>query len=344
LLVVVEGGIMIIGVTGSNGSGKDEVAKVLESMNFKHFSLSDMIREEIRSRGEEVTRDNLIRVGNEMRERGGAHVLAKRALKKVEDGENFAFSSIRNPSEVDLFNKRDDFILIKVTTPIKVRFERIVARGKLGDPTTIEELKEKENLERSSNPNSQQIDKVARMASVTIVNNKSLDVLRSKVERFVSDYIYKLQDNRPDWDHYFMGIADMVKLRASCMSAKKGAIVVKDKKIISTGYNGTAKGIEHCTSGGCERCTLRHLGKIKSGIYSAPCTCAHSEENAIVQAAHNGTSTKGAKMYTTFTPCNGCARMIINAGIVEVIAKVRYPDDVGTKMLKRAGVRLRVLD
>jgi dCMP deaminase len=334
---------MIIGISGSNGSGKDEIAKVLESMNFRHFSLSDMIREEIRSRGEEVTRDNLIRVGNEMRENEGASVLAKRAIEKVEDGENFAFSSIRNPSEVELFEKRDDFILIKVTTPIKVRFERIVARGKQGDPTSLEELKEKERQEMSSNPNNQQIDKVAKMAKVTIINNKSLEVLREKIERFVGDYIYKLQDNRPDWDYYFMKIADAVKVRASCMSAKKGTIIVKDKKIISTGYNGTAKGIEHCTAGGCKRCTLRHLGKIKSGVYSAPCTCAHSEENAIVQAAHNGTSTKGAKLYTTFTPCNGCARMIINAGIVEVIAKVRYPDDIGTKMLKKAGVKLRVL-
>ena len=127
------------------------------------------------------------------------------------------------------------------------------------------------------------------------------------------------------------------------MAAAK-ALIVKDKMIISTGYNGSPKGIKHCTEGGCKRCTLRHLGKMKSGVYQEPCICCHSEENAIVQAAYNGSSTKGAIMYTTFTPCTTCAKMIINSGIKEVVAKVKYPDEVGTKLLKDAGVVLRVLE
>jgi len=140
-----------------------------------------------------------------------------------------------------------------------------------------------------------------------------------------------------------MNIAQQVKMRASCLSAKKGAILVKDKMIISTGYNGTPKGMTHCLSGGCQRCTSRHLGKIKSGSYSEPCICVHSEENAIVQAAYNGISTKGAVMYSTFTPCTSCAKMIINAGITEVITKTIYPDDVGTKLLVDAKIKLRLL-
>ncbi|MBT4804680.1 dCMP deaminase family protein [Candidatus Woesearchaeota archaeon] len=149
--------------------------------------------------------------------------------------------------------------------------------------------------------------------------------------------MFKLQDPRPDWDHYFMEIAETVKSRSSCMSPKKGALIVKDKQILSTGYNGTPRNVSHCTAGSCERCSLRHQGKIKSADYtSAICICAHAEENAIVQAANTGASTKGATIYTTFTPCNMCARMIINAGIKEVIAKVKYPDDVGTKLLRSA--------
>jgi dCMP deaminase len=141
-----------------------------------------------------------------------------------------------------------------------------------------------------------------------------------------------------------MGIAQAVKLRSNCLSAKKGAILVKDKQIISTGYCGSPKKIAHCNEGRCERCHMRHLGKIPSGVYNVPCICAHAEENAIVQAAYNGISTCGTTMYTTFTPCNTCARMIINAGIVEVVALVQYPDDVGTQLLREAGVRMRVLN
>ncbi|PIN68681.1 cytidine deaminase [Candidatus Woesearchaeota archaeon CG11_big_fil_rev_8_21_14_0_20_43_8] len=155
--------------------------------------------------------------------------------------------------------------------------------------------------------------------------------------------MFRLQDKRPDWDHYFMNIAEAVKLRCSCMSAKKGAVIVRDKQIISAGYNGTPKGIRHCTDGGCMRCTSRHMGRIKSGIYSEPCVCAHAEENSIVQAAYNGVSTKGATMYTTFTPCSNCAKLIINAGIVRVVARIEYPDETGRRLLHDAGIKFNVL-
>jgi len=180
-----------------------------------------------------------------------------------------------------------------------------------------------------------------RLAEVVILPEGNL---KEKVEKVITDHLYRLQDSRPDWDHYFMNIAEQVKLRCTCMSAKKGAVIVKEKMILSSGYNGTPKGIQHCTSGGCQRCTSRHLGKMKSGVYAEPCICCHSEENAIVQAAYNGVTTQGAIMYTTFTPCTNCAKMIINAGIIEVVAKVLYPDEVGRKLFKEAGVKLRVLD
>ena len=91
------------------------------------------------------------------------------------------------------------------------------------------------------------------------------------------------------------------------------------------------------------RCTSRHLGNIKSGVYSEPCICAHAEENAIVQAAYTGMSTKGATMYTTFTPCVTCCKMIINAGIKRVVGKVKYPDDAGLQILKEAGIKFEIM-
>lgn len=340
---------MIIGVTGTYASGKDTIAEILQEMNFFHVSFSDLIREELKKRRGKITRDNLIALGNELREKYGASILARMALKKVKDGENYVFTSIRNPFEVKKLMQREDFLLIKVIAPEKVRLQRLLERNQRNqknreeDSKTLEEMREKERKENSADPKAQQLRKVAEMAKVTIANDGTLEQLKGKVERLVEDYLYQLQDSRPDWDHYFMNVAEQVKKRCNCMSAKKGSVIVKDKIILSTGYNGTPKMITHCTEGGCRRCTLRHLGKVRSGDYSVPCICAHSEENAIVQAAYNGTSTKGAIMYTTFTPCTACAKMIINAGITDVIAKVRYPDDVGTKLLKEAGVKLRVL-
>jgi len=334
---------MIIGITGSYAAGKDTAAEILEEMNFKHISFSDLIREEISRRDEEPTREKMIEVGNDLRFRLGPNVLARLALEKVEDGENYVFTSVRNPAEVELLQKREDFILADIQAPEKERFRRIIKRTREGDPKSLAELREKEGREKSKDPHKQQLDTVSKMAKIVIVNDKTIEVLSKKIHKLVEDWLYKLQDKRPNWDNYFMDIAEQIKVRATCMSSKKGAIIVKDKMIISTGYNGSPKGIKHCTAGGCERCTLRHLGRIKSGVYSAPCICCHSEENAIVQAGYNGVSTKGATMYTTFTPCTMCAKMIINAGIKKVIAKKIYPDDVGTKLFKEAGVEFIVL-
>lgn len=335
---------MIIGISGNYAAGKDTFAEFFVKKNFEHFSLSDMIRKELKKEKRECSRENMILKGNQLRMENGSNILAKLALETVKDGENYVFSSIRNPEEVRLFNQRDDFILVNILAPVKERFKRIQLRGRDGDPQSLKELKEKEARENNvKNKNSQQLDAVAKMAKINVNNNKTILDLEKKADLFLNDWLFKLQDDRPKWSDYFMQIADVVKLRATCMSAKKGTVIVKNKRIIATGYNGTPKGIKHCTAGSCIRCTARHKGELNSGDYSKPCICAHSEENAIVQAAFQGTSTNGASLYTTFTPCTNCAKLIINAGIKEVFAKTVYPDDVGTQLLKEAGVKLRVI-
>ncbi|MBI4980432.1 AAA family ATPase [Candidatus Woesearchaeota archaeon] len=335
---------MIIGITGSYGAGKDTAAEILQKMNFTHVSFSDTLREELKTRNKKISRDALISVGNELRLKQGADILAKSALLKVKEGENYVFTSIRNPDEVKLLQQRKDFLLVNVIASDKVRLQRLVARNREEDPKTLEEMRAKEKLENTADAHAQQLKTVAKLAKVTLVNDSSVEKLQSKVERLVQDWMFKLQPERPDWDHYFMNIANQVKKRSNCLSAPKGAIIVKDKQIISAGYCGTPKRIKNCREGGCQRCTQRHLGKVKPGdYYAVPCTCAHAEENAIVQAACNGISTQGTMLYTTFTPCHQCAKMIINAGIKEVIANTIYPDDVGTALLKEAKVKFRVL-
>ena len=119
---------------------------------------------------------------------------------------------------------------------------------------------------------------------------------------------------RPDWDTYFMDIAHVVKTRSNCTRRNVAAVIVKDRRIISTGYNGAPRGVRNCNEGGCPRCA----SDAPSGTALGDCICSHAEENAITQAAYHGISTKGATIYVTLSPCLMCSKMIINAGIREV--------------------------
>jgi len=145
---------------------------------------------------------------------------------------------------------------------------------------------------------------------------------------------------KPNWDNYFIEIAKIVKSRADCLRRQVGAVIVKDFRIVSTGYNGTPIGIKNCTEGGCERCFLRHQGKLESGEKEESCICIHAEQNAIIQAAYLGVSTKGSTMYITSNPCSTCAKMIINAGIIRVVCFDNHHDKQGLKLLKKAKIEL----
>ena len=145
---------------------------------------------------------------------------------------------------------------------------------------------------------------------------------------------------RPDWDEYFMEIANVVALRSNCSRRQVAAVIVKDKRIISTGYNGTPRGIRNCNEGGCPRCSSH----APSGTNLTECLCSHGEENAIVQAAYHGICVKDSTLYTTFGPCLLCAKMIINAGIREVVYRERYSiDSTSRAILQEAGVKIRAL-
>jgi len=146
---------------------------------------------------------------------------------------------------------------------------------------------------------------------------------------------------RPGWDKYFMDIALVAASRSNCSRRHVAAVLVRERRIISTGYNGTPRGVRNCSDGGCPRCN----SDTPSGHGLGDCLCCHAEENAIVQAAYHGIAVKGSTLYTTFSPCLTCAKMIINAGIVEVVYYKHYTiDDVSTALLKEAGVVVRPLE
>lgn len=146
--------------------------------------------------------------------------------------------------------------------------------------------------------------------------------------------------SKPDWDNYFMNIAQVAASRSSCSRRQVAAVIVKDKRIISTGYNGTPRGIRNCDEGGCPRCN----SDTPSGKDLGECLCSHAEENSIVQAAYHGISVKGATLYTTYSPCLICAKMIINSGIEEVVFHKRYSiDQTSLHLLQEGGVLIRPL-
>ncbi len=144
--------------------------------------------------------------------------------------------------------------------------------------------------------------------------------------------------NRPSWDEYFISIAKLVSTRSTCLRRKVGAILVKDKKILTTGYNGAPSNIEHCKTAGC----IREKLKVPSGERHELCRGLHAEQNALLQAALHGVSVKDAILYSTTHPCIICAKMIINAGIKEVVIAGEYPDKMSRDFLKEAGVKIRV--
>ena len=128
---------------------------------------------------------------------------------------------------------------------------------------------------------------------------------------------------RASWDEYFMQIVEVVKTRSTCLRRQVGAVIVKDNRIITTGYNGAPSHLKHCTElGGCER---EKMG-IPSGQRHELCRALHAEQNAIIQAAKLGNTTEGATLYVNVQPCVICAKMLINAGIVRVVYKGDYPD------------------
>ena len=142
---------------------------------------------------------------------------------------------------------------------------------------------------------------------------------------------------RPSWDEYFMRLAYLVSTRATCTRRKVGAVIVKDRRVLTTGYNGPPKGLAHCDVTGCIREDL----DIPSGERHELCRGLHAEQNAIIQAAVYGVSIKGSTIYVTNHPCVVCAKMIINAEIKEIVYAEGYPDDLAKLILLESGINVR---
>ena len=144
---------------------------------------------------------------------------------------------------------------------------------------------------------------------------------------------------RPDWDTYFMGMAKLAATRSSCLRRAVGAVLVKDRRLLATGYNGVPSGVTHCEVVGC----LRDRLKVPSGERHELCRGLHAEQNAIIQAAYHGVSIRGAHLYCTNLPCIICAKMLINAGVRRIVYLEGYSDALTQEMLAEVGMELKKL-
>ena len=145
---------------------------------------------------------------------------------------------------------------------------------------------------------------------------------------------------RPSWDEYFMTLANQVATRTTCIRRAVGCVLVRDKRILATGYNGAPSGLKHCAEVGC----LRQQLNVPSGEKHELCRALHAEQNALIQAARYGIPVAGATIYVNTQPCVMCAKMLINAGIKEIVYQNPYPDELAMSMLEESGITLRVYE
>ena len=170
----------LIGLTGTNGSGKGEAAAYYKKKGYAYFSLSDVIRDALRNDGKEDTRDNLIEKGNELRNKYGPDILARLAMEKVEG--KTVIDSIRNPSEVEYLRKEKEFILLAIDAPVELRYERVKRRGRQESASTLEEFIKKEKEEMTDSEKGQQLHSCMKMADFIIMNDGTLEDLHLKLE------------------------------------------------------------------------------------------------------------------------------------------------------------------
>lgn len=146
--------------------------------------------------------------------------------------------------------------------------------------------------------------------------------------------------SRPSWDAYFMDIARAAASRSTCLRRRVGAVLVRDKRILATGYNGAPSGLAHCAEVGC----LREKLSVPAGERHEICRASHAEQNVLVQAARHGTAVDGATLYCTNEPCSICTKMLISAGIVQIVYETPYPDPLARELRQEARLLTRRLD
>lgn len=301
---------MLIGVSGTLSAGKTEVARYLKYQGFRHISVG----------GADGTPDVLCQSQQELLDYVTRNWREKFVMTHLED-HNF----------LDILLKRPFFLHVSVDAPLLQRFDRY--RKKYSKEIPLEEFAAISDQKMYGKKTS--LVKIMGLASIKIINHTG------NVEQlYVQLSNLNLLDNtrlRPDWDCYFMRLADLAALRSNCMKRRVGCVIVRDKRVVATGYNGTPRKLANCNAGGCARCNSGEgLG---SGLHT--CLCLHAEENALLEAGRDRVGAK-AILYCNTCPCLTCSIKIVQAGVSKVVYSQSYSmDALSANVFKEAGVILR---
>lgn len=310
---------MLIGLAGTPGSGLEEVVRVLcEKQKFRLLGLE--------AQNEEL---------------GLFNVSDKRTFANSTELLNYVTTNWRDEmlipnvvglSNLELFLKRPFFLLVTVDAPLLVKFQRY--KLKHGDVSLEEFCSIADDHLLSVN---NRYCKLQDQAQIKLINNSTdFDSLYEAILRINLTDPERL---RPEWDSYFMHFADLAAMRSNCMKRRVGCVVVKNKRVVATGYNGTPRGFTNCNEGGCYRCN--HPCVENSGVGLSTCLCLHAEENALLEAGRARVEGDSI-LYCNTCPCLTCSIKIVQMGITEVIYSQSYSMDAfSEKVFKEAGVKFR---
>lgn len=253
--------------------------------------------------------------------------------------EHFVTTSIHNEAILETLSGRPFFILIHIDAPTSLRWQRFKDRCAAAQltPPTLEQFVLR-NDQHLYDPLTGLASLVSRAQIKLLNNNTSLKSLYNSLDALDLPNPSRL---RPTWDHYFMTLASLAARRSNCMRRQVGCVLVREKRVIATGYNGTPRNITNCNEGGCPRCNGAAGGMTGGGVSLSTCLCIHAEENALLEAGRERVG-PGAVLYCNTCPCLTCTIKVIQVGITEVVfSRSYYMDAEAAKLFEESGVKLR---